>query len=184
MVSFKKLFYYYFCFSFACSLSAQIKPFSLAHQINIGGNFSLPLEINRYNEFQLKLQTSPHLGYFINEAWELRATLNFKYQHTINQQESLSHSPLFWDLSSQVFYYFRLSENIRPFIGSGLGVGFMDLNIYSLHIIFDIPIGIMFQLNKNFAFDIGIPFRIRMSMRSLADKIQFPVAFLGMRYFF
>jgi len=87
-------------------------------------------------------------------------------------------------LGCQAIYYFSTPIGLYPYLGGGLSVGFMGFNIYSLNLIADFPLGILLRLNENFALDIGVPVRIRMSMRSLVDRVQVTPGVIGIRYFF
>lgn len=154
------------------------------YRMNISGNLSLPMSYNRHHEFRLGLMFMPSYGIFLLDNFELRSSVSLRADYTFTQQKSEAPTPLFWDISSAAIYYFNTPWHVRPYVGAGLGVGLMNFNVLSIHALFDLPLGLLVELNENLGIDLGIPTRIRMSARSLADFISFPVGFIGLRYFF
>jgi hypothetical protein len=151
---------------------------------NISGNISFPMKINRHDEYSLTLKVSPYYGIFITNNIEQRIIFNLDIKYIFSKEERMVKTPLFWDLSWTSLYYFKSQSSWSPYVGGGLGLGFMDMNIYSINILLDIPVGIIFMLNNNFAIDIGIPIRIRISPRAFFDSVEIPVGVVGIRYFF
>ena len=153
------------------------------HRMNIGGRLSFPVEIDRFNHFYWIIDAGPYLGFFLADNLELRGNLDVNAKYEL-AQPSIVKTPVFWNTSLQTIYYFNASKYWKPYIGVGIGVGLMDLNIYSLNGIIDIPIGILFSINNDFAFDVGMPIHVHMSMKSFREKVKmFPGAF-SLRYFF
>jgi hypothetical protein len=154
------------------------------YRMNISGNLSLPMSYNRHQEFRLGLMLMPSYGIFLWDNLELRSSVSLRADYTFTPRRSEVPAPFFWDISSTVIYYFNTPWRMRPYVGAGLGVGLMNLNVLSIHVLLDIPVGLLVELNRDLAIDMGVPVRFRMSARSLVDFINFPVGFIGFRYFF
>jgi hypothetical protein len=153
-------------------------------RMNIAGNLSFPIETNRHEQSFLGLNIGPQFGIFLAKNFELRSYFNLSAHYEFSHQEHLTDTPIFWDVGTDAIYYFETPWLVRPYLGIGLGLGFMGFNIYSLNVIADIPLGILISLHEDFAIDIGVPTRIRMAMRSLVDRVQVTPGLIGIRYFF
>jgi hypothetical protein len=150
---------------------------------NIGGAFSFPIEHTRHGDLNLGINVSPQFGWFFASNWELRTSVNLKASYELRKSHIIN-APFFWDVSAVPIYFFRNHSNIRPYIGLGLGMGFMNWNIYSLNVIIDVPLGFLVVLSDNIALDLGIPTRIRGSMRSSLDRVEITPGLIGIRYYF
>lgn len=153
-------------------------------RMNIAGSLSFPIEVNRHKETKFNIAVAPQFGIFLINNLELRTTFNFAAHYEFLATSNIVRTPVFWDLGTQAIYYFTTPISLLPYIGGGLAVGFMDFNVYSLNVIADFSLGTLIRLSENFALDIGVPLRIRMSMRSLVDRVQVTPAVVGIRYFF
>lgn len=154
------------------------------YRFNVSGQLSLPMKFTRHDEFHFGLKLAPAFGVFLAQNFEQRMQISILADYVFSKQERIIKVPVFWDISTASIYYFRINKNIRPYLGAGLGVGFMDANLYSINILVDILAGFMFALGTNFAIDVGIPLRIRISPRSFFDSIELPVGVIGFRYIF
>lgn len=155
-----------------------------AYKMSVTGNFSFPLKITRHDEVYLGLKIAPSYGIFIRDNLEQRVQFSVTANYIFSKQKSLIKTPVFWDVSWATIYYFQTHSRFRPYLGGGLGVGFMDINRYSINILLDVPVGILIELNTSLALDIGIPFRIRVSPRAFFDSVEIPIGVIGLRYFF
>ena len=155
-----------------------------ARKINLAGNISFPVKITRHEEFYFGIKISPSFGIFIKDNLEQRVQFSLNANYIFSKQERVVKTPVFWDISWATLYYFQTHSRFRPYVGGGLGVGFMDMNLYSINILLDMPIGVLIELNKNLALDIGIPLRIRVSPRAFFDSVELPIGVVGLRYFF
>ena len=60
----------------------------------------------------------------------------------------------------------------------------MDWNILSINLTWNVPLGMLIALEKNFAIELGLGIKGFMSFRSLAQKLEITPSFIGFRYFF
>jgi hypothetical protein len=155
-----------------------------ACKINFAGSISFPIKITRHDEFYFGVKISPSFGIFIKDSLEQRVQFSLNANYIFSKQERVIKTPVFWDISWATLYYFQTHSRFRPYIGGGVGVGFMDMNLHSINILFDMPVGVLIELNQSLALDIGIPLRIRASPRAFFDSVELPLGVIGLRYFF
>lgn len=173
-------------FSIMCvhnNASAEILALT-PYKFNVSGYLSLPMKFNRHDEFHLGLRLAPAFGVFLANNFEQRVQLSVLANYVYSKQERIIKTPVFWDVSTASIYYFSIDENIRLYLGGGMGVGFMDANLYSINILLDVLVGCMVALGINFALDVGMPLRIRISPRSFFDAVELPIGVVGFRYIF
>lgn len=180
----KKIILAYFLWAFCIRATNAEELDFRPYMMNLGGGLSFPMKWTRHDEFHLGLKIAPSYGIFIANNWEQRVQFSLTANYVFSNQKRITNTPIFWDISWASIYYFPTGHRVRPYLGGGLGVGFMDLNIYSINILLDLPLGILVQLSTDLALDVGIPLRVRVSPRAFFDSVEIPVGVIGLRYFF
>lgn len=152
--------------------------------MNISGRASMPMSINRHDEFHLSLDLAPRFGIFLIDNLEFGTEIFTQINYIHNQQEKQVSTPIKWGVASEVVYYFDTPTIIKPYLGAGLGMRITDWNILTISLTYKIPLGMLIALEKNFALDVGLAFTGFSSFRSLGEKFEISPGFLGFRYFF
>jgi len=152
--------------------------------MSIGGRAAMPMSINRHGEFELSADLAPRFGIFLLDNLELASEFYTQFKFVFSDQERRAATPIKWGLSSELIYYFNTPSIITPYVGGGLGFRIMNWNILAINLTWNVPVGMLIALEKNFAIELGLGVKGYMSFRSLAQKIEFTPGFIGFRYFF
>ena len=154
--------------------------------MTFGGSARMPITWDGFGNTEIKLNALPAFGYFVVDQLEL--AVGITVGGTLYQSEFVrsAREPLRWGAHVGLRYFFKMKQAFYPFLGVSVGADVAELRFRSANIWVEIPMGVLFFIQENWALQFGAPLRMTFVPPPIfgIGSFEWSPGYLGVQVFF